>query len=85
MDQDLTWFGGLAAIVGIAVCVFWFGPTALGYSLEYRVLPTKVHVDPEPRNCGFWHVPVGFKGCRYEAKVYQAQGSIFVSWVEESD
>jgi hypothetical protein len=86
-----AWIGG-SIIVGIATYIYWVGPSVLWYALRYRVTPAKVYVDAVPTDCGFWHAPLGPKGCHYERLVtgYSAKSSlqydtIFVSWVKRSD
>jgi hypothetical protein len=57
------WFWGIA----IAACFCWLGLSV--YSIKYAVSADKIHVDPKPTDCDFWHLPVGTKGCHYQRVV----------------
>jgi hypothetical protein len=60
------WFWGFVS-VAITACSYWLGPAV--YSIKYAVSADKIHVDPKPADCNFWHAPVGKKGCHYQRVV----------------
>lgn len=66
----VSWIVGLAIAGGLVYLVFLYGLDALWYAAEYSVSPEKVHIAPEPKDCDFWHAPVGFKDCHYEKSVW---------------
>jgi hypothetical protein len=39
------------------------------YAIKYSVSADGVFVDPKPTDCGFWHAPLGKKGCHYRRVV----------------
>jgi hypothetical protein len=60
------WFWGFV-FIAMAACFYWLGPNV--YSIKYAVSADKIHVDPKPTDCDFWHAPVGKKGCQYQRVV----------------
>ena len=42
----------------------------LRYSMEYRTDTDQVTVDRKPKDCDFFHSPLGDKDCRYEKTVF---------------
>ena len=53
--------------VVIFACIFWVGPSV--YSIKYAVSADKIYLDPKPKDCDFWRVPLGTKGCHYQRVV----------------
>ena len=51
----------------VVVCIYWVGPSV--YSIKYAVSANKVYLDPKPKDCDFWRVPLGTKGCHYQRVV----------------
>jgi hypothetical protein len=91
------WFWGLL-LAAVAAYALWVGPSVAWYSLRYRVPSDKVYIDPEPKDCDFWHAPVGFKECHYEKQVSpvaqerqsRTDGKarydhVFVWWIKKTD
>jgi hypothetical protein len=50
----------------------------LWYSVKYAVMPAQVEVEAKPKDCDFWHAPVGRKECHYRAVVaaYNVNGGL---------
>jgi hypothetical protein len=48
-------------------CICWFGPSV--YSIKYAVSAQKIYLDPKPKDCDFWRVPLGTKRCHYQRVV----------------
>ena len=59
-------FAVYLALVGLAGYMYWVGPWVLWYAHKYHVPHDKVYIDPEPKDCDFWHAPLGVKDCHYE-------------------
>ena len=51
-------FAGCLALVGLAGYVYWVEPWVLWYAHKNNVPPEKVYIDPELKDCNFWHWPV---------------------------
>src|SRR5262249_28454347 len=76
------WVVGVAMIAAI-VYVWSYGPRAVWYAVEYKIPPARVFIDPQPSDCEFWHAPLGYKGCHYEAFVFVTPTepkSVIVVW-----
>jgi hypothetical protein len=80
--------GCLSAVIYLAIAglgFYWFAfpedARKVLYSVEYGV---PVVVDPRPKDCDFFELPYGFKGCHYEVVVrpYRSEGKqyVYVSW-----
>lgn len=69
MENVVRTIWGWLVLIGIAAYIYWWGIDVVWYSAEYGVSTDKVHIDPKPTDCDFWHAPVGFKGCHYEREV----------------
>ena len=57
------WIWSLVCI-GVFACIYWAGPSV--YSIKYA---DKILIDPKPKDCDFWRVPLGSKGCHYQTVV----------------
>jgi len=78
-DQDGSLLGCIGFVVLVAGAIWWAGGiNSAWYSARYAVLPSKVQIDPEPKDCDFMHAPLGSKGCHYDANVaaYNANGDL---------
>ena len=53
--------------LAIVACIYWVGPSV--YSIKYAVSADKIYLDPKPKDCDFWRVPLGTKGCHYQRVV----------------
>ena len=53
-----TAFAVYLAFVGLAGYMYSIGPWVLWYARKYHVPHDKVYIDPELKDCNFWHWPV---------------------------
>jgi len=83
-------FGWILVALGVVAFYWTFFPEEsrrILYSIEYDVPSERVIVQPRPKDCDFFEVPYGSKGCDYEVAVqsYSEYGkkSVSVYWVRK--
>jgi hypothetical protein len=82
MSDQSESLGCSAFFVLFIIAVSWWGSGGwidwLWYAVKYTVSPSQVEVTTKPKDCDFWHVPLGRKECHYKAIVaaYNANGDL---------